>query len=82
MMMMMMVVVMMLIVMQQSQLFFVVLELKHVRGFSQDQQVGGIVFFLSSFLCSDNQQRRNIELTKKQRRLCGSLEEGGSTELS
>ena len=50
MMMMMMVVVMMLIVMQQSQLFFVVLELKHVRGFSQDQQVGGIVFFLSFFL--------------------------------
>ena len=70
---------MMLIVMQQSQLFFVVLELKHVRGFSQDQQVGGdrfLSFFLSSFLCSDNQQRRNIELTKKQRRLCGSLEEG------
>ena len=81
--MMMMMVVMMLIVMQQSQLFFVVLELKHVRGFSQDQQVGGsFSFFLSSFLCSDNQQRRNIELTKKQRRLCGSLEEGGSTELS
>ena len=51
MMMMMMVMVMMLIVMQQSQLFFVVLELKHVRGFSQDQQVGGgIVFFLSFFL--------------------------------
>ena len=76
-MMMMMVMVMMLIVMQQSQLFFVVLELKHVRGFSQDQQVGGsFSFFLSSFRCSDNQQRRNIELTKKQRRLCGSLEEG------
>ena len=48
---MMMLMVMMLIVMQQSQLFFVVLELKHVRGFSQDQQVGGgIVFFLSFFL--------------------------------
>ena len=52
MMMMMMMVVMMLIVMQQRQLFFVVLELKHVRGFSQDQQVGGdrfLSFFLPFF---------------------------------
>ena len=53
------------------------------RVFSRPTSRGGsFSFFLSSFLCSDNQQRRNIELTKKQRRLCGSLEEGGSTELS
>ena len=45
-----MMVVMMLIVMQQRQLFFVVLELKHVRGFSQDQQAGAGDRFLSFFL--------------------------------
>lgn len=51
--------------MQQIQLFFLVLELKHVGGFSQDQQVGD--HSLSSFVPLHDKQtnkQRGIEQTK------------------
>ena len=64
--------------MQQIQLFFLVLELKHVGGFSQDQQVGD--HSLSSFVPLQDKQT-NKGTFNKQRGLCGSLS-GGSTELS
>ena len=51
--------------MQQIQLFFLVLELKHVGGFSQDQQVGD--HSLSSFVPLQDKQtnkQRGIQQTK------------------
>ena len=51
--------------MQQIQLFFLVLELKHVGGFSQDQQVGD--HSLSSFVPLQDKQtnkQRDIQQTK------------------